>query len=90
MPPKRGKRLDTRWGEFGLLAAYYFAPLVFGTQKPTSLREAWQSIDRAILLFVFGNEDVSDADRARYRLVGGESGIASDSTISDWHRKGLE
>ncbi len=90
MPPRRGKRLDTRWGEFGLLAAYYFAPVVFGIQKPSSLREAWQSIDRAILLFVFGNENVSEEDRARYRLVGDEPVIASDSTISDWHRKGLE
>ncbi|MBI5965220.1 MAG: DUF4012 domain-containing protein [Chloroflexi bacterium] len=90
MPPKRGKRLDTRWGEFGLLAAYYFAPIVYGAQKPSSLREAWQSIDRAILLFVFGSEDVTQEERVRYRLVGDEPGIASDSTISDWHRKGLE
>ncbi len=90
MPPRRGKRLDTRWGEFGLLAAYYFAPIVFGVQKPSSLREAWLSIDRAILLFVFGSEDVSEEDRVRYRLIGDEPSIASDSTISDWHRKGLE
>ena len=90
MPPRRGKRLDTRWGEFGLLSAYYFAPIVFGVQKPSSLREAWLSIDRAILLFVFGSEDVSEEDRVRYRLVGDEPSIASDSTISDWHRKGLE
>lgn len=90
MPPKRGKRLDTRWGEFGLLAAYYFAPLVFGVKKPSSLREAWQSIDRAILLFVFGSDNVSEEERIQYRLVGNEPGIASDSTISDWHRKGLE
>ena len=90
MPPRRGKRLDTRWGEFGLLASYYFAPLVFGVQKPASLREAWQSIDRAILLFVFGREDVSEEESAQYRLVGDEPVIASDSTISDWHRKGLQ
>ncbi|MBI5944318.1 MAG: DUF4012 domain-containing protein [Chloroflexi bacterium] len=90
MPPRRGKRLDTRWGEFGLLAAYYFAPLIFSVQKPSSLREAWHYIDRAILLFVFGREDVSVEERIRYRLVGDEPSIASDSTISDWHRKGLE
>lgn len=90
MSPRRGKRLDTRWGEFGLLAAYYFAPLIFSAQKPSSLREAWHSIDRAILLFVFGHEDVSDEERIRYRLVGNEPSIAPDSTISDWHRKGLE
>ncbi len=90
MPPKRGKRLDTRWGEFGLLAAYYFAPIVYGVQKPSTLREAWQAIDRAILLFVFGREDVTNEERIQYRLVGDEPAIASDSTISDWHRKGLE
>ena len=29
-PPKKGKRLDTRWGRFGILAANYFAPLLYG------------------------------------------------------------
>ncbi|NOT05039.1 MAG: DUF4012 domain-containing protein [Anaerolineales bacterium] len=90
MPPRKGKRLDTRWGEFGLLAAYYFAPVVFNIKKPSSLREAWRSIDKTILLFVFGQENVSDEERAQYRLIGGESEIAPDSTISDWHRKGIE
>ena len=90
MPPRKGKRLDTRWGEFGLLAAYYFAPAVFGAKRPSSLREAWRSIDKAILLFVFGHENVSEEERAQYRLIGGESEIAPDSTISDWHRKGVE
>ena len=50
MPPRKGKRLDTRWGEFGLLAAYYFAPAVFGAKRPSSLREAWRSIDKALSL----------------------------------------
>jgi hypothetical protein len=47
-PPKRGKRLDTRWGEFGILAAQYFAPLNFGTPYPTSLRDAWGRIDQTL------------------------------------------
>ncbi|MEW5940082.1 MAG: hypothetical protein AB1750_10495, partial [Chloroflexota bacterium] len=38
-PPRRGKRLDTHWGEFGLLAAQYFAPIRFGTPRPASLRD---------------------------------------------------
>lgn len=91
MPPRRGLRLDTRWGEFGLLASLYFAPFRFGTPQPATLKDAWQNIDRAILLFVFGaNVDISPEDRQRYQLVGGEMEIAANSTISDWHRKGLE
>src|SRR5688572_27824973 len=53
-PPRVGKRLDPRWGEFGLLAALYFAPFNHGTSFPTSLMEAWCRIDPAILYFVYG------------------------------------
>ncbi|GAB4501774.1 MAG: hypothetical protein Fur0035_13180 [Anaerolineales bacterium] len=88
-PPRRGKRLDTRWGEFGLLAAQYFAPFAFGSPAPRSLREAWQRIDAAILLFVFGATPPEEDRRAAYQLISGES-FAANSTISDWHRKGLE
>ena len=88
MPPKHGLRLDTRWGEFGILAAQYFAPLIFNYPFPVSLREAWQDIDRAILLFVFGdNKNIKEDDLNRYRLIGDEPEIAPNSTISDWHRK---
>ena len=91
MPPKRGLRLDTRWGEFGLLAAQYFAPYLFGIPVPASLREAWQGIDRAILLMVFNREsDISAEQRQCYQLVSAERETAPNSTISDWHRKGLE
>jgi hypothetical protein len=89
-PNQQGKRLDTRWGEFGLLAAQYFAPFLFGTPSPASLKEAWGRIDPAILLFVNGKAAPSEEDRDRYRLVGGEMEVAPNSTISDWHRKGLE
>ena len=91
-PPKHGKRLDTRWGEFGILAAQYFSPLLFGSPSPESLRDAWGHIDQSILLFVFGKPDgtLSDADKETYKLVGNESGVAANSTLSDWHRKGLQ
>lgn len=90
-PPRRGLRLDNRWGEFGILAAQYFAPFMFGIPYPTSLREAWQRIDQAILLFVFDDEyQTSPQDKRRYQLIGDESEVAPSSTISDWHRKGLE
>lgn len=90
-PPRRGKRLDSRWGEFGILAARYFAPLLFDLPYPKTLREAWNQIDRAILLFVFGRlEDLDPAQCERYCLIGNEQEFASNSTISDWHRRGLE
>ena len=90
-PPKRGKRLDNRWGEFGILAAQYFAPLQLGSPLPLSLRDAWGRIDQSILLFVFGKpeEMLSDAEKEAYKLVGDELEVAPNSTISDWHRKGL-
>lgn len=88
-PPRRGKRLDTRWGEFGLLAAQYFVPFVFGAPAPRSLRAAWEQIDAAILRHVFGASLPDASRRAAYQLIGDEP-PAANSTISDWHRKGLE
>ncbi|MFZ5882125.1 MAG: DUF4012 domain-containing protein [Chloroflexota bacterium] len=90
-PPKRGKRLDTRWGEFGLLAAQYFAPLQYGTPSPASLRDAWGRIDQAILLFVYGKpaEALMPIEQDVFKLVGDEPEVAPSSTLSDWHRKGL-
>ncbi|MFQ5409289.1 MAG: DUF4012 domain-containing protein, partial [Anaerolineales bacterium] len=92
VPPRRGKRLDTQWGQFGLLAALYFAPLEFGAVRPASLRDAWGRIDQVIPLYVFGRPDheVAPAELARYRLIGDEVETAPTSTTSDWHVKGLE
>lgn len=91
MPPRHGLRLDTRWGEFGLLAARYFAPLKFGTVYPASLREAWGRIDPSILLFMFGsaNGSVSAEEKSLFRLVGNESEVAPISTLSNWHTHGI-
>ena len=92
VPPRRGKRLDTRWGEFGLLAALYFAPLRLGLPAPSSLRDAWGRIDPSILFYVFGRDGngLSDKEIETYRLVGGEPEVAATSTLSDWHCKGIE
>jgi len=90
MPPRRGIRLDTHWAEFGLLAAQYFAPAEFGAITPRSLRDAWSKIDASILLYVFGRIDgLTQDDVEAYTLVGHEKEIAPDSTLSDWHRKGI-
>lgn len=91
VPPRRGKRLDTNWGEFGLLAALYFAPLKFGTMIPNSLRDAWGRIDQSILLYVFGRaEGLTEEQVQTFKLVGNESDVAPNSTLSDWHRKGMQ
>jgi len=90
-PPRAGKRLDTRWGAFGILAAQHFAPAILGTPIPSSLREAWESLDRSILFFVYGRMDgLSEEECARYRFAGNEIEPAPNSTLSDWHRKGVE
>jgi hypothetical protein len=91
-PPRAGKRLDPRWGEFGLLAALYFAPFNHGTSFPTSLMEAWCRIDPAILHFVYGKpaEALCAEEIRRYELVGADVAYGAASTLSDWHRKGLQ
>ncbi|MDO8754567.1 MAG: hypothetical protein Q7J80_11785, partial [Anaerolineales bacterium] len=90
-PPRIGKRLDTRWGAFGILAAQYFAPLALGEPFPSSLREAWNRMDRSILFFVYGRLDgLSEKEIAKYRFAGNELEPAPNSTLSDWHRMGLE
>lgn len=91
-PPRRGKRLDPRWGEFGLLAALYFTPFNHGTPFPTSLLDAWKRIDTAILYQVYGKpaELLTESDVQKYRLVGAEIEYGSASTLSDWHKKGLQ
>ena len=89
-PPHTGKRLDTRWGAFGILASQYFAPLLWGTPFPSSLREAWGNMDRSILFFVYGRVDgLNEEERAPYRFAGNELEPAPNSTLSDWHRKGI-
>ena len=91
-PPKRGKRLDTRWGKFGLLAAQYFYPYEYGRKQPESLRDAWAGIDQAILFYRFGvNAELQpDAELSKYKLVSNEPEITPLSTISDWHVNGIE
>jgi len=91
-PPRRGKRLDPRWGEFGLLAALYFTPFNHGTPYPTSLHEAWEKIDPAIFYQVYGKpaQELAGEQIQRYQLVGAEVEYGSASTLSDWHKKGLQ
>jgi len=91
-PPRRGKRLDTRWCQFGMLAAQYFAPFLFGTMFPVSLRDAWGRIDQAIPYFVFGKPgyDLPGSEVARYCLFNDDTEPAPVSTLSDWHIMGLQ
>jgi len=91
-PPKRGKRLDPRWGEFGLLAALYFTPFNHGKPFPTSHLDAWGRIDPAILYFVYGEpaDALVEEQVKRYQLVGADLEYGAASTLSDWHKKGLQ
>jgi hypothetical protein len=59
MPPKRGKRLDTRWCQFGMLAAEYFAPLEYRTVSPSSLRDACGRMDMALPCSYLVNRSMS-------------------------------
>lgn len=91
-PPRRGLRLDPRWGEFGLLAALYFMPYHNGSSFPSSLLDAWGRIDPAILYFVYGKpaDALGEGQAEQYRLVGDDLEYGAASTLSDWHRKGLQ
>jgi hypothetical protein len=91
-PPKRGVRLDARWSKFGLLAAKYFSPILFGNPAPASFQDAWEKIDQSILLFVDRDDEteLSDEEIEHYRLIGNEPEVTPFSTLSDWHRKGLQ
>lgn len=95
-PPRPGKRIATKWGQFGILAARYFYPLTEGNPPPPTLEEAWRNIDESVNYFV----EAKAAGDAK-----SESGIQlftfSDvmelspnspplSTLSDWHTRGLE
>ncbi len=90
--PKHGKRLDTSWGQFGILASQYFAPFVYGTVPPNSLRDAGGRIDQAIRLFVFNKTDQepTDIDLHKYIIVGEEAELIPVSTLSDWHTMGIQ
>ncbi|MBT3389225.1 MAG: DUF4012 domain-containing protein [Chloroflexi bacterium] len=91
-PPRRGKRIDTRWGQFGIIGALYFAPFDFLVARPVSLLDAWGRIDEVILSYAHQQppELLSPEAIARYRLVGDEYQAGPVSTLSDWHLRGLE
>jgi len=90
-PPKHGLRLDARWSQFGFLAAKYFVPISFGHPVPVSFQDAWEKIDQSILLFVYGEStELSNEEIKLYVLVGNEPEITPISTLSDWHKKGMQ
>jgi hypothetical protein len=89
-PPRQGKRLDSRWGEYGLLAAQYIVPFLNVTAKPRSLKESWTQIDQAIAALAARQHNLDEETITReYKLIGNEP-EAANSTLSDWNRKGIE
>ncbi len=91
-PPMRGKKVDARWGEFGILAAQYFAPLIFGTPSPASLQDAEKYINESILLFVFGKSGASISKEKinAYKLIGAKTENPAGNTLDLWHKGGLQ
>ena len=92
-PASRGVRLDARWSEFGFLAAKYFGPLFRGIPVPVSFQDASEKIDESILFFVYGDKstrELSEKEIESYVLIGDKYESIPASTLSDWHRKGLQ
>lgn len=91
-PPKQGLRLDAHWSRFGFLAAKYFVPLQKGEPSPQRYQDVWEKIDDSILFFVFGEAYADEVEvvQAPYRLLADEFDMTPPSTLSDWHKKGLE
>lgn len=89
-PPRRGKRPDTRWGIFGILAALHFAPLLRGDPFPSSLEESWSRMDDSILFFVYGSHLPNETERAKYCFAAAEPEPAANSTLSNWYHSGVE
>lgn len=91
-PPKVGLRVDAHWSRFGFLAAKYFAPILRGERSPERYQDVWAKIDESILFFVFGETyaDEEQSTQAPYRLLANEPAITPTSTLSDWHKKGLD
>ncbi|MCX6053380.1 MAG: DUF4012 domain-containing protein [Chloroflexi bacterium] len=89
--PKRGERPDTNWAQFGILAARYFAPIVYGTVPSNSLRDAGGRIDEAVRYFVFNTpeDEIFINALERFEIIGNKVEPIPMSTLSDWHTKGL-
>lgn len=86
--PRRSQPFDARWGEFGVLAAQYFAPLIFGLPAPASLDESRKYVNQGILSFVLDRAKISEEEKNNYELMGGALASAGDM-FNNWHEKGL-
>ncbi len=71
-PPVIGKRVFTKWGEFGILAARYFKPFAENEPAPSSLEDAWQNIDEAIGYFV-EKKKMEESDDCSSSKVNGQN-----------------
>jgi hypothetical protein len=91
-PPRKGKRLDTSWCQFGILAAEYFGPFLYGTPFPSSLRDAGGRIDLVLPYFVFGKSGLEspETEQARYWLFADSPELTPISTLSDWLKGGTQ
>jgi hypothetical protein len=90
-PPVRGKRSYTKWGQFGILAAKYFTPLIAGSVPPDSLYEAWLGIDESIQSLISTQAgEYNNSQAGNIKFKDGSDGVPPTSTLSTWHIRGLE
>jgi hypothetical protein len=81
---------DSHWGAFGVLAAQYFAPLVFGSPAPKNLQDSQRYVNESILLFAFGKQSktLSSKEKETYKLIGAHSSL--NGKMDEWHEKGVK
>lgn len=72
-------RLHTRWLQYGILAARYFAPILDARPAPPSLADAWSQIHPALHAVAPDGGSIVDQEEQAPPL----------STLSDWHTRGL-
>ena len=90
-PPVRGKRNHTKWRQFGILAAKYFMPLIYGSVSPNSLEDAWLKINESIQFLISNqNNGYFNSQDSDFNFIDNSDGIPPASTLSTWHIRGLE
>lgn len=79
LPAADRGRLHTRWLQYGILAARYFAPSLDGKPMPPALVDAWPQVNAAVRRLVPTAGDVTTPQDQ-----------PPLSTLSDWHTRGLK
>ncbi|GAB4546363.1 MAG: hypothetical protein Fur002_21360 [Anaerolineales bacterium] len=87
-PPLRGAPLNEDWGGFALLAAEYFAPLLFGKPKPASLQDAAAQMYESALLFTLNGKKPAEREKAAYLPL--TNAPQDEKTLRAWRAAALK